>query len=547
MTSNVIHRLLFFIVCVMLCVSVGSAVSEQGFGWWDTDFDYAIPINITNPLTTSYPLLINVTYDANMQADFDDIRFATFNGTMSIPYYIEDKSDRNYSHIYVLLPANETQIMMYYGNDTIDTSGSGADVFLLFDDFDTPLNSTLWDNSGVKYGYTINGSLFTEGNLDTWNNYNSAVIADIDDVGGAFVAETTLSYTHTANQEMSIGYMYLKTESSYIYAGLLDAWGSITGKPAFGSAIGESPYGSGQSSRTIDGVMNLKIVRDATNVVSIYENGILRQTGTLAGNITEYRFVSDRFTSAYTIHNMMWSHAMLRPYTTSEPTVSWGYEEFRDDVYTPPIADFTTNLEVIVSGSPVQFLDQSTNTPTSWFWDFGDEVNSIEEDPIHTYTSAGAYIVNLTVANIDGSDTISKSVTVTIAPTPTPTTPTPTTPKPTQKPHSSLPGYSIADNPHIASWAYSGEDIGIDFLTTLFNFIISDEYGGGGLILVIIYGAIILAICIGSGGFGPGIIATLGTIAFASIFFPEEAKIIWIFILAGGIVGMILYPFIRKV
>jgi len=112
---------------------------------------------------------------------------------------------------------------------------------------------------------------------------------------------------------------------------------------------------------------------------------------------------------------------------------------------------------------------------------------------------------------------------------------------------SAFPAYNITNETYINSWAYSGEDIGVDFLTTLFNFVVSEEYGAGGLILVVIYSAIILSVCIGTGGFGTGIIATLGTIAFASVFFPEEARFLWIFILAGGVIGMILYPIIRKV
>ena len=112
---------------------------------------------------------------------------------------------------------------------------------------------------------------------------------------------------------------------------------------------------------------------------------------------------------------------------------------------------------------------------------------------------------------------------------------------------SAFPAYNITNETYINSWAYSGEDIGVDFLTTLFDFVVSEEYGAGGLILVVIYSAIILSVCIGTGGFGTGIIATLGTIAFASVFFPEEARFLWIFILAGGVIGMILYPIIRKV
>lgn len=114
-------------------------------------------------------------------------------------------------------------------------------------------------------------------------------------------------------------------------------------------------------------------------------------------------------------------------------------------------------------------------------------------------------------------------------------------------PAAAFPAYNITNETFINSWAYSGEDIGVDFLTTLYKFVVSEEYGAGGLILVVIYSAIILSVCIGTGGFGTGIIATLGTIAFASVFFPEEARFLWIFILAGGVIGMVLYPILRRI
>lgn len=66
------------------------------------------------------------------------------------------------------------------------------------------------------------------------------------------------------------------------------------------------------------------------------------------------------------------------------------------------------------SGSPtsgtapltVVFTDSSTNTPTSWLWDFGDgdATNSTVQNPVHTYTNAGVYTVKLTATNAAGSD-----------------------------------------------------------------------------------------------------------------------------------------------
>jgi PKD repeat protein len=45
----------------------------------------------------------------------------------------------------------------------------------------------------------------------------------------------------------------------------------------------------------------------------------------------------------------------------------------------------------------VQFNDNSQNA-TAWNWDFGNGFNSTNQNPVHTYSSAGAYNVNLIVS-----------------------------------------------------------------------------------------------------------------------------------------------------
>jgi len=77
-----------------------------------------------------------------------------------------------------------------------------------------------------------------------------------------------------------------------------------------------------------------------------------------------------------------------------------------------PVASFTYSPTTINPGTQVAFTDQSTNSPTSWSWSFGDGGMSMAQNPLHTYTSAGTYTVCLTVSNAAGSDTYCRSITV---------------------------------------------------------------------------------------------------------------------------------------
>lgn len=81
-----------------------------------------------------------------------------------------------------------------------------------------------------------------------------------------------------------------------------------------------------------------------------------------------------------------------------------------------PVASFTTDKISGVMPLVVQFTDTSTGNPTVWMWDFGDGSSSSEQNPQHTYTTAGTYLVKLTVTNQSGttsSPTTSIGVTAT--------------------------------------------------------------------------------------------------------------------------------------
>ncbi|MFA5269224.1 MAG: PKD domain-containing protein, partial [Methanoregula sp.] len=65
----------------------------------------------------------------------------------------------------------------------------------------------------------------------------------------------------------------------------------------------------------------------------------------------------------------------------------------------PPVAKFSGKPTSGYAPLMVSFSDSSTNNPAGWLWDFGDNTNSTEQNPAHTYTSPGKYTVSLTATN----------------------------------------------------------------------------------------------------------------------------------------------------
>lgn len=85
-------------------------------------------------------------------------------------------------------------------------------------------------------------------------------------------------------------------------------------------------------------------------------------------------------------------------------------------VYNPPMVDFSADATTACIGDTITFTDESINFPTSWQWSFPGGVPGSDtvEQPKVVYSSAGSYQVKLVATNVYGTDSLTKTVYITI-------------------------------------------------------------------------------------------------------------------------------------
>ena len=141
---------------------------------------------------------------------------------------------------------------------------------------------------------------------------------------------------------------------------------------------------------------------------------------------------------------------------------------------TTPVAAFTAAPTSGTAPLTVQFTDQSTGSPTTWEWSFGDGSAGSAQSPSHTYQTAGTYTVTLTATNSEGSSTNSATQTITVdSAEPATTVPTPViTTAPTfavgaEATTSSVDNWLAQQNAEIPSVAPTKKSPGYDALAAL--------------------------------------------------------------------------------
>ena len=158
--------------------SVGSEES-----WYFTSWSRRAPVTISNPGSglTDHQVRVDVTWDADMQPDFDDIRFVDSDDSTELSHWRESYTASTSAIFWVKVPSipsgNKT-IYMYYGNDAASSASDGTATFIFFDDFDdASLDLADWtftEVGGAAGSCTESGTVIRLTGTDTGDLWNTS-------------------------------------------------------------------------------------------------------------------------------------------------------------------------------------------------------------------------------------------------------------------------------------------------------------------------------------------------------------------------------------
>jgi PKD repeat protein len=258
---------------------------------------------------------------------------------------------------------------------------------------------------GGLVGYAQNSSFI--------NTYSTGSVSGSSSYVGGLVGYHYKSNTIASHSSSSV------TGSSYSTGGLVGEHdtSSITNSYANGTVAGKTFVGGLVGSNYNSNVANSYSCGAVSGTSSL--GGLV---GTSSGTVTSSYWdtqTSGRLTSAGGTGKttaQMKTQSTFVNWDFEDTWVMQGYPKLRWEISNEkPVAEFTSNVTSGIAPLVVSFADQSANIPTSWLWDFGDGATSTDQNPAHTYTSAGAYTVSLTAVNSCGSNTSTRTDYITVS------------------------------------------------------------------------------------------------------------------------------------
>jgi len=171
----------------------GTTTRLLQMAWWNGNWTKAKSILYwvsSGSVVSGYPLRVNVSYDADMQTDFDDIRFVDGANTTALGYALESKVDGAWAVFNVSLPTGITtsnqSIFMYYGSVSAVSIANSSLVYLY--------NTSFEDGSGYLYTDGVERAPTGWSLICAHNNYLGCGAGNLTVGGGPNIAAQSGSY-----------------------------------------------------------------------------------------------------------------------------------------------------------------------------------------------------------------------------------------------------------------------------------------------------------------------------------------------------------------
>ena len=256
---------------------------------------------------TNYQLKLTISYDSDMQADFDDLRFTKSDGTTLIDCWLESKTDSTTATIWVeflTTPANTVteDYYMYYGNSGVSSVWNIDNTFLFGDDFGgTLLDTNKWNllagDVTVSGGnLLLSGTSSTRGEINgkTSIPINAAIYSKIyfSQVNSVATHFNTLSKATDASTRLGTYIRYTDGEIASVTrtsgGSEVTDWGSSV--TPTNSHIYKNTWKSGEVKYYIDDALKVTHTLNvpAINLISYFKEGTV-----IGGNaFIDYTFVT---------------------------------------------------------------------------------------------------------------------------------------------------------------------------------------------------------------------------------------------------------------
>lgn len=290
---------------------VNQGLSRANGGTWTRK----VPLAIAN-FQANFQTKLVIPYDADMKADFTDIRFYDETAQREIPYWIESRTNSSTVTVWIKTGVFNT-ISLYYGNASATGAGNGPLVFDFFDDFNgSAIDGTKWTvNNGT--GFTVSGGALhgtnTTGRITSKSTFSAGVILDIK----------AKSSTLATNGQMIGGF--------YINASNTLGWLNHPGNAYYRNDGSWLNKGDQTPANTL--LYTIAVKNATTAALQMYN----LDTGAMYWNVGDVANVvsgepialGSRFDDTYQGQSYAtdWDWVRVRKYAAVEPTVTLGAEE----------------------------------------------------------------------------------------------------------------------------------------------------------------------------------------------------------------------------